>query len=139
MTSGDVLSKVLLKLQADTALAAAAPGGVFQGKAPENTPTPFVSVGYQSPKSRSETVANRSFYSESLIRVKVIDENSSPFRATDVNELIFDLLENQDLTLDGGAVHDYLAWETDIFQEENTLDRTFQHVGAVYRVVVKEQ
>lgn len=135
----DVEDAIVTALQADTQLAALAPGGVHKVLAPEGSPYPRVIVQVQSGAVPLETftaeVAESGKYTVKGI-VDVGNAGGMTSDCYDIEDRIHAVLQDAQLTLIGGRqLQKCRRCQRIQYPEQNTQDGTvYNHRGAVYFV-----
>lgn len=129
----DGLNFLYTTLASDTALQAAAPGGVWRNIAPEATATPFVIIGWQGGIDHMTATANR-LYSEIIYRVEAVGE-SQQFTALVTAANRIDALLGL-IRLAAQSNYTVLAcYRQQAMQREQVVDGvTWSHLGGFYRL-----
>lgn len=122
---------IVKHLQADAAVVAAAPGGIFPGLPPEDPAQvfPFVTVDAQG--ETAERVFQEISHEAGRYLVKGIDRGTSPANVGALNALIRAALDYADITIAGyGAVGTPVYLSTISYTEEDA-GIVYQHEGSV--------
>lgn len=132
-----LLDSIVLKLQADASVTAAATGGIYPGLPPEGaTSFPFITVTAQSAPRPERTFQNIAFEDATYL-VKAIDRNTSPKPVGDLNMLIRASLDGTAVTVTG---YDLITviWLQDISMVEEYNGQIYQHEGGLYQIWASE-
>ena len=127
---------IVLHLQADAAVVAAAPGGIYPGLPPKGSPAyPFISVTAQKADA-ANWVFQQVGFEDAVYLVKAIDRSTSPGIAGDINALIRASLNLATLTITGYANMGVL-WMQDVSYDELDDSGHYQHEGGLYSLMAE--
>lgn len=124
---------IVLKLQAASAVTAAATGGVYPGLPPEGSTFPFISVTTQSAPAalhNFQAIAAE----DSIYLVKAIDQSISPKSVKDINALVRAALNRASISITGYTSLGCL-WLQDVEYAEQQDGITYQHEGGLYSLM----
>lgn len=122
-----------LNVSAVTTLLGSGSASLVYGVAPPTASFPICVFSKQSDVS-THTFGGQAFDND-LWLVKGISRSTSPSVAEDIDAVVRTLLDFDTLTITGGQSL-YLARESGVSYVETDGDQTYQHVGALYRVVI---
>lgn len=128
----EALNGIVKKLQATSAVTAAATGGIHPKLPPETTTYPLVIVWPQKPPEGNR-VFQQIAYEESVFLVKAVAKSANPKPAHDLNALIRTALDMQSITLATKSLIS-LVWLQDFDYVEYQNGVTYQHEGGFYQV-----
>lgn len=132
-----IRAAIVLALQADAGVLAAATGGIWPGLPPEEEESfPFITVTTQTPAA-----ANRVFqevaFENGVYLVKVIDRSISAKAAADLAALCRTALDYQDLTITGYDLIGKVTWLQSVEYDEEADGITYQHQGGLFEVYAR--
>lgn len=107
-------------------------GAIFHRQASRTAHTPYVVFQKQS-GSRQNVFGGGGVTEESWL-VKAVDYGTSASRAEDIAQAVDEALDGQTVSLSNGLTA-YMLHETDVDYAEQVGDETYQHVGAIYRII----
>tara|TARA_Y100000310_G_scaffold293809_1_gene323720 strand:+ start:1952 stop:2365 length:414 start_codon:yes stop_codon:yes gene_type:complete len=108
-----------------------APGGVWNGVAPQGTKPPWVVFQFVSNNYEERAFATR--MNNGIWLVKVVDQSPWPLAALDVDTQIDSALEDATLTI-SGFTQVLCRRESDFSMVEREGGVLFQHIGGHYRI-----
>ena len=113
----------------------AAPGGVFNGVAPQGTEPPFVVFSAMAKTDDYFAYSERG--GQAVYMVKAIDRSPWPKSAGDIDTQIDSALQDAALSISGYSLISCRR-EEDIYLVEDLSGVMYQHGGGLYRIIADE-